>query len=108
MISYEVRMSNQANYDIKSIYEYIAFELLSPENAVGQVIRLEESILNLDTLPERFKEYDKEPWKSRGLRIMPVDNYLVFYIPDKEKRQVVVIRVMYAGRNVDIELNKNA
>ena len=108
MISYEVRMSNQANYDIKSIYEYIAFELLSPENAVGQVIRLEESILNLDTLPERFKEYDKEPWKSRGLRIMPVDNYLVFYIPEKEKRQVVVIRVMYAGRNVDIELNKNA
>ena len=108
MISYEVRMSNHANYDIKSIYEYIAFELLSPENAVGQVIRLEESILNLDTLPERFKEYDKEPWKSRGLRIMPVDNYLVFYIPDKEKRQVVVIRVMYAGRNVDIELNKNA
>ena len=108
MISYEVRMSNQANYDIKSIYEYIAFELLSPENVVGQVIRLEESILNLDTLPERFKEYDKEPWKSRGLRIMPVDNYLVFYIPDKEKRQVVVIRVMYAGRNVDIELNKNA
>lgn len=108
MISYEVRISNQANYDIKSIYEYIAFELLSPENAVGQVIRLEESILNLDTLPERFKEYDKEPWKSRGLRIMPVDNYLVFYIPDKEKRQVVVIRVMYAGRNVDIELNKNA
>ncbi|MBQ3061789.1 MAG: type II toxin-antitoxin system RelE/ParE family toxin [Lachnospiraceae bacterium] len=107
-MSYEVRMSNQANYDIKSIYEYIAFELLSPENAVGQVIRLEESILNLDTLPERFKEYDKEPWKSRGLRIMPVDNYLVFYIPDKEKRQVVVIRVMYAGRNVDIELNKNA
>ena len=108
MISYEVRMSNQANYDIKSIYEYIAFELLSPENAVGQIFRLEESILNLDTLPERFKEYDKEPWKSRGLRIMPVDNYLVFYIPDKEKRQVVVIRVMYAGRNVDIELNKNA
>ena len=62
MISYEVRMSNQANYDIKSIYEYIAFELLSPENAVGQIFRLEESILNLDTLPERFKEYDKEPW----------------------------------------------
>lgn len=56
MISYEVRMSNQANYDIKSIYEYIAFELLSPENAVGQVFRLEESILNLETLPERFKE----------------------------------------------------
>ena len=32
---------------------------------------------------------------------MPVDNYLVFYIPDNDAGIVAVIRVMYAGRDVD-------
>ena len=35
---------------------------------------------------------------------MPVDNYLVFYIPDKDAGIVTVIRVMYAGRYVDSQL----
>ncbi len=42
--------------------------------------------------------------KSRGLRVMPVDNYLVFYIPDKEAGLVTVIRVMYSGRDVEAQL----
>ncbi len=40
----------------------------------------------------------------RGLRVMPVDNYLVFYIPDQEAGLVTVIRVMYSGRDVNIQL----
>ena len=39
----------------------------------------------------------------RGLRVMPVDNYLVFYIPDKEAGLVTIIRVMYSGRDVDAQ-----
>lgn len=39
------------------------------------------------------------------LRVMPVDNYLVFYIPNKDTGIVTVIRVMYAGRDVDNQLN---
>ena len=63
-----------------------AFELQSPENASGQLDRLEEQILSLDTMPERYRKYEKEPWKSRGLRVLPLDNYVVLYIPDSVKR----------------------
>ena len=35
---------------------------------------------------------------------MPVDNYLVFYIPNKDAGIVTVIRVMYAGRDVAKQL----
>ncbi|MFR5076693.1 MAG: hypothetical protein ACLTDX_01095 [[Clostridium] innocuum] len=38
--------------------------------------------MGLNQMPERFLGYEKEPWHSRGLRIIPVDNYCVFYIPD--------------------------
>lgn len=101
---YEVITTNQADADLRSIYEYIAFELLSPDNAAGQLGRLEEHIVGLEEFPEKFRHYEKEPWCSRGLRVMPVDNYLVFYIPDKDAGIVTVIRVMYAGRDVDSQL----
>ncbi len=103
-MSYSVKISNEADNDLRSIYEYIAFELKSAENAIGQLDRLEQSILKLNEMPERYKLYENEPWKSKGLRMMPVDNFIVFYIPDNEKNTVTVIRVMYGGRNIEKQL----
>ncbi len=102
---YEVQISEQADYDLRGIFEYIAFELQSPENACGQLDRLEEQISSLDTMPERYQLYEKEPWKNRGLRTLPVDNYIVLYIPDSTKKVVTILRVMYTGRNIDSQLN---
>ena len=102
---YEIQISEQADNDLRGIFEYIAFELQSPENARGQPDRLEEQISSLDTMPERYQLYEKEPWKSRGLRILPVDNYIVLYIPDSTKKVVTILRVMYSGRDIDNQLN---
>ena len=102
---YEVELSEQADSDLRGIFEYIAFELQSPENAIGQLDRLEEQILSLDTMPEHYRKYEKEPWKRRGLRVLSVDNYVVLYIPDSDKKVVTILRVMYAGRDIDNQLN---
>ena len=102
---YEVEVSEQADRDLREIFEYIAFELQSPENAIGQLDRLEEQILSLDAMPKRYRKYEKEPWKSCGLRVLPVDNYVVLYIPDSDKKVVTILRVMYAGRDIDNQLN---
>lgn len=104
-MSYHVVLSNQADEDIRGIYEYIAFDLQSTQNAIGQLDRLEREILSLDDMPERFSAYKLEPWRSRNLRVMPVDNYLVFYIPDHDKQTVNVIRVLYGGRDVSTQLD---
>ena len=102
---YEVKLSEQAYIDLRGIFEYIAFELKAPENANSQLNRLEERILSLDTMPERYRKYEKEPWKSRGLRILPIDNYLVFYTTNTDIKVVTILRVMYAGRDIDNQLN---
>ena len=102
---YKVIITDQADADLRGIYEYIAFELLSPDNAAVQLERIEEHIIELEEFPEKSRLYEKEPWNSRGLRVMSVDNYLVFYIPNKDAGIVTVIRVMYAGRDVDNQLN---
>lgn len=104
---YSVKISKQAENDLRSIYEYIAFELQSLQNAQGQIGRLESNILKLKEMPERFSVFEKEPWKSRNLRVMPVDNYLVFYIPDKLTKTVNILRVMYGGRDTEKQLNQN-
>lgn len=96
-MTYDVQISGQADRDLRDIFEYIAFELLAPENAVGQLDRLEDAISKLDDMPEKFRRYGREPWRSRGFRVFPVDNYLVFYIPNTETKIVTVIRVMYGG-----------
>ena len=102
---YEVELSEQADSDLRGIFEYISFELQSPENASGQLDRLEEQILSLDTMPERYRKYEKEPWKSRGLCVLPVDNYVVLYIPDSDKKVVTMLREKDAGRAIDNQLN---
>ena len=78
---------------------------LRASSAATTTVSSEEQILSLDTMPERYRKYEKEPWKSRGLRVLLVDNYVVFYIPDSDKKVVTILRVMYAGRDTDNQLN---
>lgn len=106
MKKYDVIITGQADKDLRDIFEYIAKELLSPDNAIGQLERLEKAIYNLDTFPEGHRQYEFEPWRSRNLRILPVDNYIVFYIPDNNKLTVTIIRVIYGGRDIDTQLNE--
>lgn len=44
-MSCRIVIAKQAERDLKKIYEYIAFELLAPENAAGQLDRIESHIM---------------------------------------------------------------
>ena len=66
---YDIEISDQAEIDLRGIFEYIAFELQAPENASGQLDRLEACIMDLDHMPKRYRQYELEPWKkSRATR----------------------------------------
>lgn len=102
---YHVTLTQQAQADLREIFKYIAIDLQSVENASGQLDRLEKAIATLDQVPERFRSYDKPKWRQRNLRIMPVDNYLVLYIPDHGSTTVTVLRIMYGGRDISRQLS---
>lgn len=102
---YAIKITSQADNDIRNIYEYIAYELQSPENASAQLNRIEKCIMSLDDLPERYRFYDREPWKSCGLHIALVDNYCVLYIIDNDNKTVYIMRVMYSSRDIDVQLD---
>lgn len=47
-----VKVNPRAISELDHIYEYIANEKLAPENAKGQIDRIKNAILNLDTFPQ--------------------------------------------------------
>ncbi len=102
---YTVELSERAEQDLYDIYVYIANELQTPKTAYGQLERLKACILSLEYMPERFRLYPKEPWKSRNLHIVSVDHYCVLYIVESKGR-VVVLRIMYGGRDIDAQLSQ--
>ena len=63
MKQYKVEITKEALQDMEDIYNYIAIDLLAPDNAMGQYNRIADEILTLDTFPERFRIMDSEPEK---------------------------------------------
>lgn len=102
MNSYVVNITETALADMEKIYEYIAYELLAPENAMGQYNRISEAILSLDSLPEKYMLFEQEPEHSWGMYRMAVDNYLVCYIIDPGV--VTITDVLYGASNIHARL----
>lgn len=50
-MKYRIIITEQAEIDLRNIYEYIAFTLLEPEIGIRQLEKIEEAILNLDEMP---------------------------------------------------------
>ena len=99
MDQYEVIIEPSAEDDLREIYNYIANNLQSNVNAVNQLERIRKEISELETMPESFHLYPKEPWYSRGLHYCPVGNYEIFYMVDKAVHKVNVLRVLYGKIN---------
>ena len=69
---YEIAVSQQAEADVRGIYEYISFALLAPHTAASQIDRIEKAIADLRRMPQRFQAYDKEPWRCRRLKVLSI------------------------------------
>jgi len=57
--------------------------------------RIMDAADSLNVMPLRNRLCDYELWRSIGLRVMPVENYLVFYLPDEATEIVSIMRVIY-------------
>ncbi|MBQ7340508.1 MAG: type II toxin-antitoxin system RelE/ParE family toxin [Clostridia bacterium] len=100
MSKYQVLLTPESTQEIRDIHSYIANTLLVPETAKKQVNRIMETIKSLDEMPERYSLYEKEPWHTRGLRKVSVDNFIVFYYVNNNSSEVVIFHVFYGGRNI--------
>ena len=90
-----------AEADIEGIYRYISTTLFEPAIAGNFVARIRKAISSLSQMPERHRLYFNEPWRSKGLRVFPVGNYIVFYHTAPDACTVFIDAVIYGGRDID-------
>ena len=98
MRHYYVVISDKAKEDMDAIYKYIAETLLEPSVAAKQYNRIADAILTLAEMPERIRIMDSEPERSKGLRLLFIDNYTVFFII--KDIVVYIARVLYSASDI--------
>ena len=96
---YEVRVTTQAQEQIRDIAYYIAVTLHAPDAAQAMVDDLDKVFETISQNPERQFLVEEEPWHSEGVRKIKVKNYLVYFWIDVENAAVQVIGVCYAKRD---------
>lgn len=98
MKQYKVQITDKALADMEEIYNYIAVQLQTPENAIRQYNRIAEAIQKLEIFPERVHIMECEPEHTMGIRQFTVDNFSVFYVI--EDNRVIVTRVLYSASDI--------
>ena len=106
MSDWKVILSPDFKAEVRGIHSYIANTLLVPETAAKQIRRIIDAAKSLAEMPMRFSLYENEPWHSRGLRKLSVDNFVIFYWTNDKTKEVVVFHVFYGGQNIE-EILKN-
>lgn len=88
-----------AQKDLRDIINYIADILKAPKAARDLVDLLDSSISRLALFPYSCKVYQPiEPLKDE-YRVLPVKNYLVFYVANEQ--EVEIHRIVYAKMNLE-------
>ena len=105
-MSMKIAYTHAARQDLKEIFEYISQVLLAPGTAQALTEKIMAEIRTLIDFPESNPLYKDEPWCSKGIRFLPVKNYLVFYTVNKETDTVTIARIMYGGRDISRQLEK--
>ena len=100
-MKYQVNYSNESRQDLRDIFTYISEHLMAPGTAADLINKIMDAVDSMEEDPFRCPIYHLEPWKSKGIRFIPVGNYLVFYLPDEDLMRVDVVRIMYSGRDTE-------
>ena len=100
MDKYKVKINPRAIHELDGIYQYIASEKLTPDNAKGQIDRIKKAILNLDTFPQSHQERNEGRYAGKSYRQLLIDNYIVIFRIDETNKIVYVVTIQYQGRNL--------
>ena len=90
----------KAYRDIDDIFSYIAYEKMAPENAMGQISRIKNEVMSLESYPQSHQDRLVGRYAGKGFKQLIIDNYLVVFRIDEKKKIVYVITVQYQGRNL--------
>lgn len=96
---YQVKVTVQAEQQMREIAIYIAAELRNPTAAVNLLDEFGEMMDSLEEHPQRIALVREEPWRSEGIRMAIVKNHLLYFWIDEQNAKVQVTAAVCAGRD---------
>jgi toxin ParE1/3/4 len=91
-MDFQVLIAESAIADLKEIIEFIAKD--NPEAALRLGEKILAHALSLRTMPLRFPFHDKR----RGIRKMPLQPFLIFYLCDETTGVVHILHFWHGAR----------
>lgn len=96
---YKLKYLPLAQKDLKDIISYIADKLKIPKVAMDLVDTFDNSICRLRQFPYSCKVYQSIRPLETEYRMLPVKNYLVFYVVTES--DVEIHRIVYAKMDIE-------
>lgn len=97
---YELSYLPIAIKDIEGIALYISDTLKAPKAAADFINILDHSIMRLQKFPYSCRIYSTIRPLEYEYRLLPVNNYIVFYTVLEEEKIVEIRRVLYSKMNL--------
>lgn len=98
-MGYRVKMTDHAIGQMQEAVGYISRSLRAPDVAERWAARVEKEIASLDGMPRRYPLTEEEPWRTEGVRKMPVEHFLVYYWIDESSSTVWITAIVYGRRD---------
>ena len=97
---YKLEYLPVAQRDMVEIVRYIGGELQNPTAAARLAMEMVNAAESVLTFPYALPSYQPIRSLKREYRKILVQNFLMFYWVDEEKKLVTVARVVYAKRDI--------
>lgn len=103
---YNMRYLPIAKKDIDEILYNIADGLSAPQAAINLLNIFDKAISQLKQFPYSGKGYHMKAPLAFEYRMLPVKNYIVFYVVIEEEKTVEIHRVIYSKRDFPSIINE--
>jgi len=106
-MNYLPNITDLAEEDILTTVKYIVNDLKNPIAANNLLNEIERHEKNLEDNPYIYPLVNDDYLSEKGLRLIVINNYLMFFIINEENKIVNIIRFLYGRRNWKNILAKN-
>ena len=96
---FQIVITEPAEQDMAGAARYIAKELQNPVAAGRLLDDIETAVASLEDMPKRYALVKNEMLAGLGFRVLPVHNYLIFYVVREETKSVIIERFLYNRRD---------
>ena len=98
---YSYNFTEKAERDFDEILRYISFDLANPIAAQNLGRKIFEKIDIVRSYPESCAIVENEFLSDKTVRKLLVDNYIIYYKVNYDKKIITIIRIVYGKRNLD-------